>query len=344
MSNTLPFPNIEAVQQEAAEWLAAIDRGLSEREKQELDTWLAQSVVHGETLVSFAASWDKMDMLSAVSKIVPLQDFVQQKSPERSSRSAPYWIGSGLVAALVLLAAFIGVPYLANDAPIQESRFNAVYQSNVGEQKSIQLPDGSLLKLNTDTEVHVDYVSTFRKLELVKGEAYFDVERNPDQPFVVVVGENSVTAVGTAFNVQRLNTKNFEVIVTEGIVRVDQSADESISVETQTTSLSVGERLKVVPDTEEKNVEKLNENAIKTDLAWHDGLIVFEGETLQEVVTEVSRYTSIELVIGDPSISQIEIGGFFKAGDTEQLLYALKQNFDIDYEQQGNTLRLYSSK
>ena len=367
MSNTTKFPNRNEIEEQTSEWLAAIDRGLTGDEQEKLQAWLAESPVHGETLVHFASVWDLMDLVAPVAKVLPLDErmeAVQQpvNAKEAGTESFDFggyeprkafssWlpVSGALTAVIVMVMVFAILPQ-----PV-DTTFTSVYRTEIGEQSGVMLPDGSRIELNTNTEVSVHISDSFRKLVLIRGEAYFDVAKNPEAPFVVEAANAQVVAIGTAFNIELLNPNEIEVMVTEGKVLVDHvgSLNSFKDAEMPTRDLgfddlgldemflSVGEKAIVVKDQQAPKIVAGSFDA-ETDLAWREGMLIFEGESLDEAITEINRYTSLKLEIVDESIRDIEVGGYFRAGDTDQLMAIFESNFGIMNERKGDRLLLSS--
>ena len=209
----------------------------------------------------------------------------------------------------------------------------------LGEQKNITLADGSKLHLNTDSIVTVDFTENARNIVLLRGEAHFDVAHDTSRPFTVTAGNNTVTAVGTAFNMQYVDDQAFELVVTDGKVLV---ADRFNTFNRQGSLFSnkpnseeglllyAGEKAVVKGKVEEK--ENLSKNDIDDDLAWQKGMIVFKGEPLESVLEEIGRYTPVRFSISDEGLKRRRVAGYFKVGDIEGLLGALKNSFNIEYE------------
>ncbi|UTW44128.1 FecR domain-containing protein [bacterium SCSIO 12696] len=339
MNNTVVLPNRERVQEQAAQWLAAMDRGLSAQEKHELRDWLSASSLHAETLVHYASAWDLMDILAPIAELLPLS--VPPKPSKR--RNLFPALTTAIAASLVTAALVLFEPWSSTSTP--ELRFSAAHTTQVGEQSEVVLPDQSRLKLNTDTRLKVTYTASARSVELLSGEAYFDVAKDPQRPFVVVAGGRSVTAVGTAFNVELRDQSAVEVLVTEGKVAISDSVEAEAAVHNAITGpaekkesiyLTVGQKVQL--DVAGRGpVTTIEESDVETSLAWQQGMVVFQGESLEQVLAEISRYTSADFEIVDNTIKNIEVGGFFKAGDTDQLLFVLKHNFGIHSQLSGNT-------
>ena len=159
--------------------------------------------------------------------------------------------------------------------------------------------------------------------------------------------------MGTAFNIELLDANSIEVAVTEGKVLVDKTgardnqkgiareirAVNFDKLESDDLLLSVGEKA-VVAKGQEKQVAIPESFDIATDLAWREGMLIFEGESLDEAISEINRYTALTLEITDDSIRNIEVGGYFRAGDTDELLVILENNFGIHSERKGDRLFL----
>lgn len=210
----------------------------------------------------------------------------------------------------------------------------------IGQQTTFSMPDGTRIQLNTNSIVEVKYSSSYRQLTLVRGEAKFDVAKDKLRPFSVTVGEQSFTALGTVFNVQKNSELEMELVVTHGSVLVT-SADKSIEQITASLQevsnntlpgllVSTGEKVVIIENTR-KTVEKLPLDKLQRDLAWQQGMLIFEGEPLSEALADVSRYTSAKFEIVDPQLSELKVAGYFKAGDVDGLLASLSSNFSIVY-------------
>ena len=375
--NPIPFPNIAAVEIRASRWVAAMDRGLSDNEKETLEIWLQESPIHAETIVKMASIWDLMDVLSPISHLLPLDtplEEIEDKlmstaggNTQQAAKSAPrirpeYAMAACLMAISVAAAWFfdigsnIDAGTLQTNAVVRNdpalSSFSARYITGAGDYSEIELPDGSELKLNTKSELLVEYSTNGRQVTLKSGEAFFTVTKNIDRPFRVVAGSSSVTAIGTAFNVEISVESDVQVLVTEGKVLVDHINDPAFANtsglatiepslgETQ-TYLEIGQWITIDSSGEHGPIARLTEDELDAPLAWQDGMILFEGESLAEAIGEINRYTSKTFHITDPSIESISVGGYFRANDTDQLLVMLERNFGIAAEHNGDQIALF---
>jgi len=159
--------------------------------------------------------------------------------------------------------------------------------------------------------IHAQLLQFLRGVELLQGEALFDVARNKTRPFVVAAGDTNVRAVGTSFTVRRLEAAPVQVLVREGVVEVFKPASDAapvrVSANTMAEASSVqGEAIAARP---------LPPAQLQRQLAWQTGQIAFEGETLAQAAAEFARYSDTKIVIDDPALAREEITGLFKTTD-----------------------------
>jgi transmembrane sensor len=243
-------------------------------------------------------------------------------------------------AASCAFALMLATPIFVNLLPSQtqpqiEAPTELVYETLHGESKKVTLKDGSVVHLNTGTAISVAYSNTSRDVNLLRGEALFEVESDPARPFTVFAEGVTAKAVGTSFCV-RLKEEGAKVMVAEGLVEVKPTpppaAKEALIVEA--TLLQTGEIADLSLNEGEANliVTALAEDKMSNKLAWRDGFIVFEGDPLSIAVEEVSRYTPSKVIISDPSLRTLPIGGVFPAGEIDSFIGALRTSFGVKAE------------
>ena len=240
-------------------------------------------------------------------------------------------------AAVALALAVVLAPR-GDDSPETAPGIAAgAFATSVGEMQTVVLADGSTVQLNTDTRLRVKVTPRFRSVVLSRGEAHFEVARAPDVPFVVYTAMGAVRAVGTAFRVRILET-DIEVTVSEGAVdldRVSLTASAGIvdgfpALEESLGLLVAGQTVRFNgPGDHLEAVRDLSTSEVVRSLSWREGLLTFSGETLAEVIDEVGRYTNTEVLIVDPAIRDMRIGGVFRTGETDALLDVLETSFGI---------------
>ena len=354
---------------EAADWLAALQSGESgDTRRAEFEAWLAESRDHQHAFIELSELWS--DFADPRLKRELLSEEAAQSdggiAAAVTGRVAGVWRTCRQVAALPRLA--IGATALAIVAvtalivTMQSSNeFIAEYSSDVGARDTARLPDGSVIRLNTATRMGVRYTPDARMIDFESGEAIFEVARDPARPFKVNAGDGSITAVGTAFAVKRID-QDTEVIVYEGHVLVDAKAlrtrsasqvDPAIAVPTLSLETAdrrtpaesgrvakIGESAKNLvmlhagqaaryDETIITEVEDISRTAIEKKLAWREGVIVFDDQALHEVIREVSRYTTHEIVVTDAEIANVRIGGYFPLDNVETIFALLEEGFPL---------------
>lgn len=343
MSNIIEFPNRETIYDQASLWIARMDRELTAAEQQELAHWLAASEQHRSVLFEMAELWDKMDSLAR------LADLFQ--APAKPVRQPRFY--GAIAASVAFLAVVIGwnlAPQMPTQLlsllPFQVQVVDGVYETAVGEHSNVNLPDGSQLVLNTNSRVTVKYSDEHRLFLLERGEINIEVAHDKNRPLSVMAGNKVVQAVGTAFNVRLQTDNQVALLVTDGKVLVaqktiPQTIDKIIAERLPATALAVSKGEKITLGAERETIAKVDDNEIVAKLSWRQGNLVFRGETLEEALVEINRYTSVQFEVADESIKQERIAGLFKAGDVDGLLAALEQNFNIHNQRLGsNKIRL----
>lgn len=326
----------QAIKEVAASWLVRVDSGdLSEADEAEFKAWLQADEFHRRYFRELAHNWETFSALAPLAEQYPLASF----KPARSTSNRFEKLRSTPALTAYALSVLLAVFFIHQPAPIESYS----YQTAPGQHSSYTLSDGSVVSLNTNTKLQITYTRDAREIKLVYGEGNFAVAKNKERPFLVKAGEGAVVAVGTAFDVRYVNT-DVNVIVTEGTVKVfaetpslDNLKLTSTVLNTQTEALvSAGNAIsynKVVTQ-----VTPVNPQSLLNKLAWLKGNLVFDGETLEQVIAEVSRYTDKRIVIKDEQLKQLKVGGHFNTSDVDKLLYALGKSFSIRVQYQGDYL------
>lgn len=341
MNKIIKFPERSKIREQASSWLLKLDGGnLTAQESLALRQWLEDSPEHRNAIVELSMLWDDMDILAELSELFPLTG-----KPSTHSRKITRFFDRPLVPAaaiaavitLSIITLFQFNPEIRYPEPENLQPYSAtVYRTSVGEQINASLPDGSATHLNTDSEIEVLFNDKQRNIKLIRGEAHFQVAHDKARPFLVFAGTGIVRAVGTAFSVH-LRNDNVEVLVTEGRVDIVPGVESSsgpipeineIPLKKFVTTISAGQSAKYGIDSVHL-VQTVRPEIIEQKLSWQRGMLMFKGEPLEQVVEEINRYTNTEIIISDPGIRNIRVGGYFKTGETEALLNVLKDNFSI---------------
>ncbi len=239
MDKITPFPRSAILEEEACQWIVKFesDDEPSIEDIQQFNIWLSKSPVHRQTLLRLAKSWSDLDVMSGL--MIPLGHALKSKgSKPKNFTLRPLLFITGVLGVLaggakklfrpiVVLPAFTLViifsfSFFGTVLPPEAS--NNIYLTSIGEYSTQTLDDGSVLSLNSNSHVEVNYTPSKRVINLLKGEAHFHVTPDSNRPFEVYAGNRMVKAVGTAFSVYRLKD-NIEVLVTKG--KVDLAIIES---------------------------------------------------------------------------------------------------------------------
>lgn len=200
------------------------------------------------------------------------------------------------------------------------------YETGIGEQRSVLLDDGSLVTLNTDSQIEVKYSDQRRLVRLVRGEALFKVAHEPERPFDVDTGNAVVRAVGTQFNVDRRADRT-TVSVVEGKVQVTADPIENPALpapggtaateQSETEILAAAQRV-VLTESGMSAPESIANLAPVT--AWTQRQLVFENQSLGEVAEEFNRYNRQHILIRSAQLRTQQVTGVFQANDSASFL------------------------
>jgi transmembrane sensor len=335
------LPNVQQIDAEAAAWLTVLGREhVTEEDRAELKRWLRQSERHRAAFEALGALWDDLEILKDLDDI----GAAMSRVPEAR---VPFLRRRGFLATAACFAVAIVGASAFYVYGARSTVQTATFATGVGEQRTVELSDGSQLQLNTDTGIRVLYSRSERTVRLDRGEAHFDVAKSKRRPFRVSAGSSVVTAVGTAFTVRRRSDDFAEVTVEEGTVALTSAAGSgTISDKTADPSplarLTAGQS--VVFDEHVETIRQLPEAEIRRKLAWRQGVLVFSGEPLVEVIAEISRYTDIKIEITDPAVRDKPVAGYFPVSKIDGLFQSLELNFGIHVERVDAThVRLSSS-
>ncbi len=198
------------------------------------------------------------------------------------------------------------------------------------------LADHSIAAINTDSRIDVDMSATLRHIQLVKGEAWFEVTKNPDAPFVVSAGDIRVRAVGTAFSVRRRDT-GADVLVTEGVVEAWNVKDK-----TKRVSLTAGATA-FVPYVPADATITMQPQDVDRRLAWRTREIILQRDSLQSAAAEFNRYNDRQIVIADPSLNKAQLVGGFAVDQPDIFARAVHAtlNVPVTIEEQKITIGAY---
>ena len=330
----------------AAGWVVRRQDGLTPEEEAELQAWLAADPAHARALAQVEDVWGRMDELPdegvvalkaglpsyetgtslppsvVVPSPVPVAPepqhhprpslFTRLLSPGRRSWLISLGRFVPQITAAAVAFGVMGVGWYGWSTWQHQPTFQQSFATARGEQKKINLPDGSTLWLDTATRAEVALYRQRREVHLTDGQALFAVQSNPDQPFDVLAGGTRVTVVGTRFSVRRTRSGlgaegSVSVVVEEGRVRVASRSvahkmDSSSSVELSTGQSIIADAAGALGPVNRDDAPAVT---------WREGRVNFSGTPLAQALAEFERYGDTGLVIRDPSVAALKVNGSF---------------------------------
>lgn len=314
--------------EEAAGWRLRLARNPSLVSSTEYLQWCSDP--HNASAgAAVGKGWSAVGALDSAPEVLELRRQALERMRRANARRwSPRTLRIGAAAA-VLVASVMGasgfylyrcgvIPYLNTDS----------YKTDIGERRIVALPDGSRISMDSDTRVSVIYLKDARSITLERGRSRFDVAHDSTRPFTVTAGPQTVEAVGTSFDVERLQSTVLVTLI-QGQV-VIKSADRTAAAGAgngqadSPISLKAGEELVVAHNLRPAIVAADPQVA----RAWEAGRLLFRDEPLGDAVTRVNRYTTHPIVI-DPSIASIRFSGVFNAGDVSSFVSAVTSYFPV---------------
>jgi transmembrane sensor len=339
MSDEMPNETAKQIDLAAAAWAARLDRGaLSEAEEQALDAWLSVDPRRAGAFAKARAVALYSDRARALGNQFDPEKFAppaaEPAPPPRASLSRRNLLWGGSAAAAVVLTA--GLTFATRGETFTTKR---------GEVRIVPLSDGSVVSLNTESRIRVHFGASERTIHLDDGEALFDVAKDKLRPFIVHAGETVVRAVGTSFTVRKFADAQVQVLVREGVVDIHRGAAAVQPVRLGANMRATSEAPAAV-QTGTAQVVKVSAVAVQPAdvdraLAWREGRIAFEGETLGQAVIELQRYSDTRIVIDDPTIANEEITGLFQANNAVGFAQTVATSFGLHAEVREKQVRLY---
>lgn len=317
----------EVIDAKAAEWAARVDAGpLSMDERSALDAWLAGD---NRRLGAYAKARAVFAHVQRARALGPEYDAAEFASPRAAGSAGPnrrtLWMGGAAAAAALAVTAGAGVEWRGTH-----------FRTRRGEVRLVPLPDGSSMTLNTASRATIAFSKSERRVQLVQGEAIFDVAKDPARPFLVEAADTQVRAVGTSFVVKRLPDRPVQVVVCEGVVEVKRQTARF------TPPLRVVANTRAVAaDHDAFAASAVSATEIRRELVWRDGLLSFEDEPLQQAITEFARYSDTPIVIDDPAIGQETVTGLFRANNPAGFAKAAAEALNLKTDVTPHQVRLY---
>lgn len=319
----------ELASDQAAKWILALEgEDLSAEDRAAFETWLAESDGNKAAYWRLKRYWSDADRIAALGFDEP-----ERQTARASFQRRRAFIPAAIAAALVAMVAWSFL-VLQSDTRFETRVQTASYNSPVGARTVVKLEDGSTAELNTDTSFRAAVDSARRYVWLDSGEAFFDVARNPDRPFVVDAGSHKVIVLGTQFSVRR-DGESVVVSVLEGRVRVDDASGEAGA---RSTVISAGDSARLTTNT--SRVRASSMERVEASLAWREGMLDFERKSLDEVADEFNRYNTVKIIIADVEARKLEIGGRFPADQPAAFAHLMRDAYGLSVEENAEKIKI----
>ncbi len=325
------------IRAEASAWIAKLHGPERSAELEEdFRSWLGASQDNARAFEHMTEIWESIAQVNVggMPRLAARESFDVPKRRVRLS-----------LAAACVLAIVVGVVWFA--------MLDGRYSTGIGEQRIVNLDDGSRIHLNSATTIDVDIGPSARRLRLESGEAFFDVAKDPTRPFIVTVGERVVTALGTSF-VVRFDPKRIAVTLVEGRVAVSEHGEEAASASLKSAISSKGDHppagdvLILEPG---ERVTFADGGAAQIDVpradstgAWRRGEVVLNDTPLNDAVVEMNRYQRQQIVLEGNDVGRLPISGIYRAGNNEDFANAVAVVYNLEVIRAGREIHLRAKR
>jgi transmembrane sensor len=311
----------EEVRVEAATWITRLRDERGPDVEAELQQWLGESAEHQRAFKRMAQVWEQAGNIRMRARA--------DVSATRRARSRFSPWAAAAAAALLAVITITTVYWREN-----------VFTTAIGQQRVRVLQDGTQVVLNTDTRIEVNYDERFRRVRLVRGEARFDVSKRPTWPFLVSVGDQEIRALGTSFIVRHDNDQDLSVTLVDGRISVAPVAGNGEAPPQAPQVLVPGQRLVF----SRHHAPAMDRPELSRLTAWERGRVEFDATPLEAATTEMNRYTTTRVIVSDPEVAQLRIGGVFRAGDSDEFVKIVTSVLGLQADRNGADIVLSRSK
>lgn len=361
----------DPVQVQAALWATRRTEGLDAASEAEFQDWLRADPAHADAYEEMEKSFDPVRELPD-DKVQSLKEGLRQdasmgapaqelpaspvhvagpavRPPRPASPGRRAWmVGMGRffpqAATAMAAVALVGGGWMGWDHWRSQPTFAKNYATERGQRLDIQLPDGSTLQLDAATQAEVRLYRERREVRLAEGQALFVVHANPQQPFDVLAGAVRVTVVGTRFSVRHtragLDAGKTVVAVESGRVRVSRmgsSGRVEADYAAGRVELTTGQG---VTADETGRLQAVISVAPGSVAGWRNGRISFNDTPLAEALAELERYGDTGLVVRNPAVGALRLGGSFDVRQAGTFAQALPSLLPVRLERRNGVVEI----
>lgn len=315
-----PLESAADIEAAAAAWAAKVDRGaLSAPDQAALEAWAAADARRAGAYARALAASAYFEKAAALGL-----GFAPSRHPAAAqpiNRRRLLGGAGALIAASVVGG--VGVYALHGRGRIATPK---------GDVRRVSLPEGSAITLNTDTALRRALGPDLRRIDLLKGEALFDVAKDPSRPFVVFAMGVQVRAVGTSFTVRLHDDGRVDVAVREGVVEVRKPDGPTVRLVAETQAF--------VPMRGDIEQASAPAAALERALAWREGRIDLAGMSLARAAEEFARYSDRPILIEDPAVAAMKVTGVYSVSDPEGFARAAALSLDLEASADPGAIRI----
>jgi transmembrane sensor len=326
----------ELITAQALQWFVAHRSSeLTAQQREEFIDWLRASPLHAREYLALTGLSEDLRHV-AQEFTTPTEALIAQAHQEANaeevvrplfatqrSRTSPpprrqRWVSWAAAASLSLVAVALGVWMQGS------SKAGPAYSTAHAEQRSWRMPDGSTVHLNSGSKIKVRFDQHSRVVDLIEGQALFQVAKDARRPFWVHAGDTVIKAVGTEFDVYRQPQRTL-VSVVEGRVAILRNS-------ASLAQLNAGQQVAV---SRENAVVSEKPEEVRKTVAWLQRQVVFDHDPLSVAVEEFNRYSDARIRIDDASLRNTEVSGIFSAYDAEAFIRFLEHQPDMRVNRSG---------
>ena len=320
-----PHLQQDDIYQQAAQWLDKLADGpLDSLSKRRFCNWLDASEAHAAVFNAMLATWQDPSLEQAI-KLAKQQRHWRHKLYDWLS--PPLLLSGASLAAAALLLVLLYPVTVSQPQPTAVGQFSQQFSTAKAEQQDHTLVDGSVIEMGADSAVQVAFVADRRAIELQKGAAYFDVASDKSRPFEVRLGEASVVAVGTEFNIDR-GLSGSDVTVYEGAIEVRARPGSP------PTLLKAGESIHIGAE----GLSRIEAVDLHKLVDWRSGWIEIKNQPLSYLVERLNRQSNKQITLAETNIAHLPVAGRFQLRDTAHTLALLGQVYNLTVSDSADSI------
>jgi len=282
------------LREEAVAWVIRLQNsGISQEDRRAFEAWQAESPQHALMYRKVSKVWESPELSAAAAVVAGV---------------GPSWFKAKAAFSLrgpVLAASCIGlVVILAHHFDVT-TRWQSDYRTGPGERRTVVLPDQSIATLNTQSAIALSFEGAVRRIRLLKGEVFLNVQRGSDRLFVVESTETTIRAVGTAF-VVRAKSSGEQITVLEGTVEIDSRGKTASPI-----AVTAGSQIQM----ENGRLGRPYPVNVPAASAWLQGRLVVNGVPFAQVLDELRRYHPGTIVLWNQHVGETKVTGTYNVDD-----------------------------